>query len=45
MKLIKKIILKIILRIRIIQTRSYLASGSDIEIDKSVRFGRWCFFT
>ena len=45
MKLIKKIILKMILRIRIIQTRSYLARGSDIEIDKSVRFGRWCFFT
>ena len=45
MKLIKKKILKMILRIRIIQTRSYLARGSDIEIDKSVRFGRWCFFT
>ena len=45
MKLIKKIVLRMILRIRIIQTRSYLARGSDIEIDKSVRFGRWCFFT
>lgn len=45
MKFIKRFILRIILRIRIIQTRSYLARGSDIEIDKSVRFGRWCFFT
>ena len=45
MKFIKRIILRKILRIRIIQTHSYLARGSDIEIDKSVRFGRWCFFT
>lgn len=45
MKFIQRFILSIILRIRIIQTRSYLATGSDIEIDKSVRFGRWCFFT
>lgn len=45
MKFIRRFILSIILRIRIIQTRSYLATGSDIEIDKSVRFGRWCFFT
>ena len=45
MKFIQRFILSIILRIRIIQTRSYLAPGSDIEIDKSVRFGRWCFFT
>ena len=45
MKFIKRFILRIILRIRIIQTHSYLARGSDIEIDKSVRFGRWCFFT
>jgi len=45
MKLIQKLILRIILRIRIIQSHSYLARGSDINIDKSVRFGRWCFFT
>ena len=45
MKFIRRFILSIILRIRIIQTHSYLARGSDIEIDKSVRFGRWCFFT
>ena len=45
MKFIQRFILSIILRIRIIETRSYLATGSDIEIDKSVRFGRWCFFT
>ena len=45
MKLIQKLILRIILRIRISQTHSFLARGSDINIDKSVRFGRWCFFT
>ena len=45
MKLIQKLILRIILRIRISQTHSFLARGSDIKIDKSVRFGRWCFFT
>ena len=45
MKLIQKLIFRIILRIRISQTHSFLARGSDINIDKSVRFGRWCFFT
>jgi acetyltransferase-like isoleucine patch superfamily enzyme len=45
MKLIQKLILRIILRIRIIRSHSYLARGSDISIDKSVRFGRWCFLT
>ena len=45
MKLIQKLIFGIILRIRISQTHSFLARGSDINIDKSVRFGRWCFFT
>ena len=45
MKLIEKLILRITLRIRIFQTRSFLARRSDIKIDKSVRFGRWCFFT
>ena len=45
MKLIQKLIFRIILRIRISQTHSFLARGSDINIDKSVKFGRWCFFT
>jgi hypothetical protein len=41
MKLIQKLILRIILRIRISQTHSFLARGSDINIDKSDFFSEF----
>ncbi len=36
---------RVIFRVRAIKTKSYVARKSDIMINKSVNFDRWCYFT